>query len=82
MGFEANYLSTDSQQTTLIKEAFENGTKVGWKITIAGTSSKNIWYGDGIVSAYSMGDLTQDGKVSLTFELKTKGKPTGPSDST
>jgi predicted secreted protein len=82
MGYEANYLSTDTQQKTLIREAFENGTRIGWKITLAGTSSGNIWYGDAIVSAYSLGELTQEGKVSMTFEMKTKGKPTGPVDST
>lgn len=82
IGYTANYLSTDTWQTADIKTAFENGTKIGWKLTVAGTSSNNIWYGDGYVISYSMGDLTIDGKVEMTFEIANKGKPTGPVSST
>ena len=81
MGFEANFLSTNTQQT-VIKECFESGTKIGWKITLAGATSYNIIYGDGVVTGYSMSDLTQDGKITYNFEIKTKGKPTGPAHST
>lgn len=76
IGFEANFLSTSTIYTS-IKDWFESGQKMGWMITLAG-SSLNTYYGDGVVTGYSMGDLTQEGKISMTFEMKTKGKPIGP----
>jgi hypothetical protein len=82
IGYEANYLSTDTMQTSVIKDAFENGTKIGYKIELGGTSSMHIWYGDGIVASYSLGDLTQEGKVGFTFEMRCKGKPVGPVSTT
>jgi hypothetical protein len=82
VGFEVNYLSTSTHQRGLIPEAFESGDEIGWMVKISGTSSGNVLYGDGVISGYSMGDLTQDGKISYTFELKTKGKVQGPVDST
>jgi len=81
VGFEANYLSTNTQQVTDFEAAFSAGTPIGWLIQIAGTSSKDTWFGDGVISAYSTQDLTIDGKVAMTFELKTKGKPVGPVNS-
>src|SRR5512133_3206787 len=36
VGFEANYLSTNTQQKTDFETAFSAGTPIGWMITIAG----------------------------------------------
>jgi hypothetical protein len=82
VAFDVNYLSTSTHQRELIPEAFEAGTEMGWLIQMAGTSSGNVYYGDGVISGYSFSDLTQDGKIGITFELKTKGKCHGPVDST
>lgn len=80
MGFEANFLSTNTQQT-IIKDCFESGQKVGWRIVLSGTSY-NTFKGNGVVTGYSMSDLTQDGKITYNFEIKTKGAIVGPTIAT
>lgn len=80
LGFNAIYLSTNSQQTSLIKEAMENGTRIGWKITMSGTSSNNILYGDGFVTDTQV--LIPDDKVTFTCTITVTGKPTGWTSST
>jgi hypothetical protein len=82
LGVDVVYLSTNSQHTSLIQEAMNNGTKVGWKITFAGTSSNHIGYGDALITGYGIGDLTQDGKLTARFDMKITGKPTWPVSST
>src|SRR5512133_199069 len=82
MGVTCNYLSTDTYHTGIIQDCLEAGNRIGWLFTVAGTSSMATWYGDGVITAFSMGDLTIDGKVEFNLELKTKGAPVGPASST
>ena len=79
---QAHYLSTNTHHTSLLKEAMENGTRIGWKITFAGTSSMHTFYGDGLVTAYEPQDLTEEGKIVFSYSIKPRGKPTGPASST
>jgi hypothetical protein len=82
LGVTAVYLSTNTQHTSLLKEAMENGTRTGWKITFAGTSSNHTWYGDGLVTGYGFDTLEETGKIQASFDFKITGKPTGPASST
>jgi len=78
-----NYLSTSSHLNSLLPEAMENGTRCGFKIVMAGTSSNNIFYGDCVVTSYGLGDMSVDGgKIGFTFDLRIKGKPSGLVSST
>lgn len=82
MSIGYTFLSTDSVQTGILDTCMVNGSKIGWLIQVAGTSSNNIWYGDGAVMSNQMQDLTIDGKVEFVCEIKTKGGITGPVSST
>jgi hypothetical protein len=77
-----NYLSTSSQLSSLFAEAMETGTLCGWKIVMAGTSSNNIFYGAASVVGFGLTDLTMEGKIGFTLDLKIRGKPFGPVSST
>lgn len=77
----AHYLSTASQQTSIIPALMDAGTRIGWKFTMAGTSSNNIWYGDGLITGYSMGGSFDD-KIGFKMSIQPNGKPLGPLSST
>ena len=79
--FTGIYLSTDTYHSALIPQLLDASQRVGWKITIAGTSSNNIMYGDGFITDYSV-SLPYEDKVTFSFTLKPTGKPTGWASST
>ena len=81
VSFTAIHLTTNSQQTSLIPEAMSNGTRIGWKVTVAGTSSNNVYYGDGFVTAYKVSDLSDD-KVTFNATITITGKPVNASSTT
>lgn len=81
ISFTGVYLSTNTYHSSMIPDLMDAGTRVGWKIGVAGTSSNNIWYGDGFFEDYELGELSDD-KVTFTFSLKPTGKPLGPLSST
>jgi hypothetical protein len=53
------------------------GSRCGWKITVAGTSSMNIWYGDGYLTEFTP-TLPFDDKDTYKLSFKVTGKPIGP----
>jgi predicted secreted protein len=76
VGISAVYLTSNSQQTSLIPEIFEAGTRCGFKITVAGTSSENCWYGDGFITAYNPATFSGlEGLVGFSMSMKVSGKP-------
>ena len=76
VGFSAVYLTTNTQQISLIPELFEAGTVTGFKITVAGTSSENCWYGDGVITAYNPATFSGlEGMVGFSMTMKVTGKP-------
>jgi len=79
--FTCVYLSSNSQHNSLIQEALDNGTRVGWKITMAGTSSNNTYYGDGYFTEWTPSIPFED-KISYSGAIKPTGKPIGPAGST
>lgn len=81
ISFTGVYLSTVTSHTSMIPDLMDAGQRVGWKIAVAGTSSNNVWYGDGYLEDYEIGELKDD-KVTFTFSLKPTGKPIGPASST
>jgi predicted secreted protein len=81
LSFTANYISSSSGHTDKIPNAFYNGSKLGWKITLAGAASMNIWYGYGYITSYQM-QSPPDGAVTFACSMKITGKPVGPADST
>lgn len=82
VSFSAIYLSTNTQQTSLIPEAFHNGTRIGWLISVAGTSSNNVMYGDGYVTSYQPFSVPQEGRAEFAITIKVTGKPTLASSTT
>lgn len=81
LSMTANYVSSSSGNTDKIPNAFYNGSKLGWKVALAGTSSMNVWYGYGYITSYNV-TSPPDGAVSFGITLKVTGKPTGPADTT
>lgn len=79
--FTGIYLSTNSQHTGIIPDALDNGTKTGWKVVMAGTSSNNVWYGDCYITRYKVG-IPFDDKITFSATMKPTGKPLGPLSST
>ena len=49
------------------------------KVVLASTSN---WYGNGAVTGFGITDLTMEGKVGFTLDMKIRGAPTGPASST
>jgi hypothetical protein len=83
LSMQGNYLSTSTHLNSLLQEAMDNGTRCGWKLVMAGTSSNNTYYGDSVVTNYGLGDMSVDGgKIGFSFDMRIKGKPTGPVSST
>lgn len=77
VGITAVYLSSNTQQITTIPTDFVNGTRSGFKITVAGTSSYNIWYGDMYITSYTPMALPGlEGLVAFEMTGKVTGKPT------
>lgn len=77
IGFTAVYLSTVTAQVTTIPTDFIAGTRSGFKITVAGTSSYNVWYGDFYITGYSPMTLPgMEGLVGFEMTGKVTGKPT------
>jgi len=77
VGFTCVYLSTVTQEITTIPADFIAGTRSGFKITVAGTSSYNIWYGDFYITGYTPMALPgQEGLVTFELTGKVTGKPT------
>jgi predicted secreted protein len=81
LSFTANYISSSSGNTDKIPNAFYNGSKVAWKITLSGAATMNIWYGYGYITSYTV-TSPPDGAVTFATTIKVTGKPTGPVDST
>lgn len=81
LSITANYISSSSGHTDKLPNAFYNGSKLHWKIALAGASSMNLWYGFGYVTSYNV-TSPPDGAVSFGMTLKVTGKPTGPADTT
>lgn len=76
VSFTAVYLSSNAQQTTLIPAAFNAGTRCGWLISVAGTSSNNCLFGDGYITSYQPFSVPQEGRVEFTASIKITGMPT------
>lgn len=77
VGFTCVYLSTITAEVTTIPADFIAGTRSGFKITVAGTSSYNIWYGDMYITGYSPMVLPgAEGLVAFEMTGKVTGKPT------
>ena len=81
LSFTANYISSSSGHTDKIPNAFYNGSKLAWKITLAGASSFNVWYGYGYITSYNVSS-PPDGAVTFACTMKVTGKPVGPADTT
>lgn len=88
VGITAVYLTSTSVATTvgnyehtLIPEAFQNGTRIGWKIVVGTASSNNLWYGDAFVTGYSF-TVPTEGRIEWKADFKITGKPTGPATTT
>ena len=81
LSFTANYISSSSGHTGKIPDAMANGSKLAWKITLAGASTMNIWYGFGYITSYTV-TSPPDGAVTFAATIKVSGKPTGPADTT
>jgi len=81
ISFTAIYLSTNAQHNSLVKEAMDNGTRIGWKITMAGTSSNNTLYGDGFMTEWTPTVPFED-KIIFAGAIKPTGKPVGWASST
>jgi predicted secreted protein len=64
-----------------MKTWMENGTMIGWKIQIGGTSSMAVFYGNGYVTAFGL-DTPFDEKATFTADISVTGKPIGPADGT
>lgn len=76
VGITAVYLTTATAHVTTIPADFNAGTRCGWKIEIAGTSSANtVWYGDGYITGYNVA-TPFDGQVPFSMTMKITGKPT------
>jgi hypothetical protein len=60
---------------------FYNGYKMPWLLTLAGTSSMNLFHGYGYITNYQV-ISPPDGAVGFTATIKITGKPKGPIDST
>ena len=81
LSFTANYISSSSGHTDKIPNAFYNGSKLAWKVTLAGASTANIWYGFGYITSYTV-TSPPDGAVTFAATMKVTGKPVGPADTT
>ena len=80
LSITANYTSAVTHITTL-PGYFYSGQKFPWMITLAGTSSMNIWGGYGYITSYTV-TSPPDGAVSFNLTIKITGKPKGPVDTT
>jgi predicted secreted protein len=81
LSITANYLSSSSGHTDKIPNAFYNGSKLAWKIALAGASSMNVFYGFGYITSYQF-QSPPDGAVTFACSMKVTGKPVGPADTT
>lgn len=83
LSITANYISSSSGHTDKIPNAFYNGSKLAWKITLAqnAASSMSIWYGYGYITSYTV-TSPPDGAVTFAATMKITGKPVGPADTT
>lgn len=79
--FSAYYLSTNTYHASILNELMENGTRVGYKVALAGTSSNNIWYGDCLITDITLRAPYED-KIAFDCTIQPNGKPLGPLSST
>jgi predicted secreted protein len=77
LSITANYLSTNTVHQTSLPFYFNNGQKMAWMITLAGTSSMNYFCGYGYITSYNW-TSPPDGAVTFAATVKITGKPIGP----
>jgi len=79
--FTANYVSSSSWANSLINDVMDSRAKVNWKVTLSGTATQHIWFGNGYVTNYQL--LTaNDQAVQYSISMKVTAKPSGSTDST
>ena len=86
--FTANYItstvaSSDSRNSceNLIDELMAARTKIPWRFYLSGTSTQNMWSGNGYITNYQL-ITANDQAVQYTMSLKVTGKPTYSADAT
>jgi hypothetical protein len=58
-----------------LKTFMENGTRIGWKIEIGGTSSMHTFYGDGFITDFGL-DTPFNDVAKFNVTITPTGKPT------
>jgi len=88
--FTANYVESTAGGASsgavewsrgLINDLMDARTKIGWGITLSGTSSQNVWTGVGYITSYQL-LASNDKAVQYTVSIKVSGKPTNSADTT
>ena len=79
--FTANYVSSSSWANNLINDVMDSRIKINWKVSLSGTATQSIWFGNGYVTNYQL--LTANDKaVQYSLSIKVTAKPSGSTDST
>jgi predicted secreted protein len=86
--FTANYIcstvaSSDARNWCqgLITDLQASRTKIPWRFILSGTSTQNMWYGNGYITNYQL-ITANDQAVQYSVSLKVTGKPTFSADET
>jgi predicted secreted protein len=75
VGISAVFLTTASEQTVAIPADFLAGSRSGFKIEIAGTSSDDLcWYGNGYITSYNV-TVPAEGMCGFDMTMKLTGAP-------
>lgn len=73
IGIEGNFKASDSNGQIAMHTDFQGGTSRAWQITFP--SSLGNMAGNGILSAFKVGNYPVDGKIPFSGTIKITGKP-------